>query len=164
MSHHEHMDHHKVEKYRRYAEKIHIFHNMEPEEVSEILHQGKILQFREGQTIFHEGMLGSNLFIVLSGAVAIKHKNHLIAKCQVGDAFGEMAVLNHGPRTATATALEDSRCFTLEEREVNQLLEKGVAVRLLLNVVHVLSERLEKANAYIADLRRRGIIENVTID
>jgi CRP-like cAMP-binding protein len=75
-----------------------------------------------------------------------------------------MAVLNHGPRTATATALEDSRCFTLEEREVNQLLEKGVAVRLLLNVVHVLSARLEKANAYIADLRRRGIIENVSID
>lgn len=164
MSHHEHMDHHKLEKYRRYAEKIRIFQNLEPEEVSEILHHGKILQFREGQTIFHEGMLGSNLFIVLSGSVAIKHKNHLIAKCRVGDAFGEMAVLNHGPRTATATSLEDSRCFTLDEREVNQLLEKGLAVRLLMNVIHVLSERLEKSNAFIADLRRRGVLDNLVTD
>lgn len=158
MSHAE-LDRHKVEKYRRYAEKIKIFQNLEPDEVAEILHQGKILQFREGQTIFHEGMLGSNVFIVLSGCVAIKHRNHLIAKCRVGDAFGEMAVLNHGPRTATATALEECKCFTLEEREVNELLHKGVAVKLLLNVIHVISERLEKANAFIADLRRRGLLE-----
>ncbi len=158
---HNHLDQHKIEKYRRYAEKIHIFQNLEPEEVAEILHQGKILQFREGQTIFHEGVLGSNVFIVLSGSVAIKHKNHLIAKCKVGDAFGEMAVLNNEPRTATATALEDCKCFTLEEREVQQLLAKGLGVRLLLNVIHVLSERLESANAYIADLRRRGLLENI---
>lgn len=160
MSHH-HLDHHKIEKYRRYAEKIRIFQNLEPEEVAEILHEGKILQFREGQTIFHEGMLGSNVFIVLSGTVALRHKNHLIAKCRVGDAFGEMAVLNHGPRSATAVALEDCKCFTLDEREVKQLLTRGLGVRLLLNVIHVLSERLEKANAFIADLRRRGLLENV---
>jgi CRP/FNR family cyclic AMP-dependent transcriptional regulator len=159
MSHHEHLDPHKIDKYRRYAEKIRIFQGLEPDEVADILHHGKILQFREGQTIFHEGMLGSNLFIVLSGTVAIKHLNHLVAKCRVGDAFGEMAVLNHGPRTATATALEDCKCFTLEEREVNELLKKGLAAKLLLNVIHVLSERLETANAYLADLRRRGVIE-----
>lgn len=157
MSHrHEHMDSEKVAKYRRYAEKVRIFQNLSPEDVSTILHHGKVLNFREGQTIFHEGMLGSNLFIVLKGEVAIKHKNHLIAKCNVGDAFGEMAVLNHEPRTATATALTECRCFTLEEREVNELLEQKLAVRVLLNVIHVLSERLEKANAHLAEIKRNS--------
>lgn len=161
MSQHERLDAHKIEKYRRYAQKVRIFQNLEPEEVSEVLHHGKILQFREGQTIFHEGMLGSNVFIVLSGEVAIMHKNQVIAKCKVGDAFGEMAVLNNEPRTATATASEESRCFTIEERELKMLLDKGLGVRLLLNVIHVLSERLEKSNAFIADLRRKGLLERV---
>lgn len=145
----------KIEKYQRYAEKVRIFQNLSPEEVSTILHHGKVLQFREGQTIFHEGMLGSNLFILLKGEVAIKHKTHMIAKCTVGDAFGEMSVLNHEPRNATATALTDCRCFTLDERQVNELLEKKLSTRVLLNVIHVLSERLEKANAYIAEIKRR---------
>ncbi|MBI1317360.1 MAG: cyclic nucleotide-binding domain-containing protein [Candidatus Hydrogenedens sp.] len=148
------MDSEKVEKYRRYAEKVRIFQNLDPQDVSTILHHGKVLNFREGQTIFHEGMLGSNLFIVLKGEVAIQHKNELIAKCKVGDAFGEMAVLNHEPRTATALALTECRCFTLEEREVNELLEQKLAVRVLLNVIHVLSERLEGANAYITEMKK----------
>lgn len=76
--------------------------------------------------------------------------------CKVGDAFGEMSVLNHRPRTATATAETAVRLFTLDEAQVNKILEKRVAVRLLLNVIHVLSERLEDANGWIADIRDRG--------
>ena len=67
-----------------------------------------------------------------------------------------MSVLNHRPRTATAAAETDVKLFTLDESQVNEILEKRVAVRLLLNVVHVLSERLEEANTSIADIRERG--------
>lgn len=139
-----------VVKYRRYAEKIKIFHNLIPEEVEFILHHGTTLLFREGETVFHEGQLGSNLFIVLSGKIAIYKKNRLIATCTVGDAFGEMAVLNREPRTATAAAMSETKLFTLDEKQINDILEKHVAVRLLLNIIHVLSERLEAANCKIA--------------
>lgn len=144
-------------KYRRYAEKVRIFNGLTPEDVDYILHCGKVLYFHEGQTIFHEGMLGSNLFIVLSGEVGIQHRNELIAKCKVGDAFGEMAVLNHEPRSATATALTQAKCFTLDEREMREILQKRIAVTLLLNIIHVLSERLENANVYITTLKKKGI-------
>ncbi len=137
-------------KYLRYAEKIRIFNGLIPEEVEYILHHGKILVFREGETVFHEGQLGSNLFIVLSGKIAIYKKNKSIATCTVGDAFGEMAVLNHEPRTATAAAVKETKLFTLDEKQINEILEKHVAVRLLLNIIHVLSERLEDANERIA--------------
>jgi len=144
------------DKYRRYAEKIRIFNGLTPEEVSDILHQGQVIQFRQGDTIFHEGSLGSNLFIVLSGQCAIYSKDKEIARCQVGDAFGEMAVLNHKPRCATAAALSDVTVFTLDEAQINSILKKHVAVRILLNVVHVLSERLESNNEFIAKKHLRA--------
>lgn len=143
------------DKYRRYAEKIRIFNGLTSEEVDYVLHQGKVLHFHEGKTIFHEGMLGTNLFIVLSGEIGIYNKNELIAKCRVGDAFGEMAVLNHKPRSATAAALTPCRLFTLEEKQLSGILEKHVAVRVLMNIIHVLSERLESANAWNAALRKK---------
>jgi CRP-like cAMP-binding protein len=142
-------------KYKRYSEKIHIFNGLDPQDVEFILHSGKVIHYHENQVIFHEGMLGSNLFVVLSGEVGIYQKNTLIGKCKVGDAFGEMAVLNHTPRSATATALMPSKCFTLDERNINSILDKRIAVRLLLNIIHVLSERLESANAQNAEMRRR---------
>ena len=142
-------------KYQHYAAKVRIFNGLKPDEVSEILHKGRTLSFRKGQTVFHEGMLGSNLFIVLSGKIGLYIKSRLIAQCEVGDAFGEMAVLNQRPRTATAAAETDVTLFTLDESQMNEILEKRVAVRLLLNIVHVLSERLEEANTWIADIRHR---------
>lgn len=142
------------DKFRRYAEKIAIFKCLQPHEVEDILHKGKILFFPKGQTIFHEGQLGANLFVVLSGKVGLYNKTREIAHLHVGDAFGEMAVLNHRPRTATAVALEETKVFTLDEKEINSILEKHVAVRLLLNIIHVLSERLEHANNQIAKMRK----------
>ena len=142
-------------KYRQYAEKVRIFNGLQPEEVGEILQKGHRLDFHQGQTIFHEGMLGSNLFVVLKGEIGLYNKNRLIAVCKVGDAFGEMSVLNHRPRTATAAAETDVQLFTLDETQMNSILEKRVAVRLLLNIIHVISERLEEANTWIADIRNR---------
>jgi CRP-like cAMP-binding protein len=66
-----------------------------------------------------------------------------------------MAVLNHRPRSATAAAVTDVKLFTLDEKEINQILERNLATKVLLNIVHVLSERLESANEMIAELRRR---------
>lgn len=141
------------EKLQQYAERIRIFNGLQPSEVEYILNCGKIIHFRKGQTVFHEGMLGSNLFVILSGKVAIYKGKRVIANCVVGDAFGEMAVLNRRPRSATAAAKDEVKLFTLDERQINEILDKAVAVKLLLNVIHVLSERLENANTIIAQLK-----------
>ncbi len=143
------------DKYRKYAERVKLFNGLTPEQTKGILKCGQKFFFAANANIFHEGTPGSYLFIVLSGEVGIYKGTTLIAKCGQGDAFGEMAILNNAPRNATAAALQDTKVLTLSEREINQLLTKEVAVRLLLNIVHVLSERLELANASNADLRKR---------
>jgi CRP-like cAMP-binding protein len=142
------------EKNKRYAERIRLFHALKPEEVGRILQEGRMINFQKGQTIFHEGQLGSNLFIVFRGEVGIYSKNRLIAKCKVGDAFGEMAVINQSPRSAAATALTEAKLFTLDEAGTKKVLELGFAVRVLMNIIQVMSERLEAANVSIADLRK----------
>lgn len=141
-----------IKKYERYANKIPLFNGLMAEEVEDLIKRGKIIVARKGETVFHEGMLGSNLFIVLSGKVGIYLKNQLITKCHVGDTFGEMAVLNKKPRTATATALEESRLLCFDEKQINDILEKHVAIRLLLNAIHLLSERLERDNYLITEM------------
>ena len=143
-----------AEKYANYADRVKIFKGLQPAEVKDIIQQGSTLQFDKGKTIFHEGMLGTNLFIVLHGQVALYKKTQVIAKCDVGDTFGEMAVLNHRPRSATAAALGDTKLFTLDERQIDSILDKRVAVRILLNIIHVLSERLEIANSLNAGLSK----------
>nr|AUN37066.1 cAMP-binding protein [uncultured bacterium] len=148
-----------ADKYGQYADRIAIFKGLTADEVAQVIKQGQTLHFRQNQTIFHEGMLGSNLFIVLGGEVGIYRKTELIARCKTGDAFGEMAVLNHRPRTATATALSEAKCLTLDERQVNQILARGVSTKLLLNIIAMLSKRLENANAWISEAIRKNKLE-----
>lgn len=110
-------------KYRRYAEKVRIFNGLKPGEVSDILRQGRSLEYAKGQTIFHEGMLGSNLFIMPGGEIGLYNKNKTNALCKVGDTSAEMSVLNPRPRTATAAAHTDVKLFTLDESQMNSILE-----------------------------------------
>ncbi len=143
------------ERYEKYAKRIKIFSGLTAEDVAFVVRQGRVFQFQQGQTVFHEGTLGSNLFIVLSGQIGISNRGKMIGRCHPGDAFGEMAVLNRRPRCATATALSDVTLLTLSEQDINNVLEKRVAVRFLLNIIQMLSTRLEEADQWIEENRDR---------
>ncbi|MFP6584304.1 MAG: cyclic nucleotide-binding domain-containing protein [Candidatus Hydrogenedentota bacterium] len=133
-------------RYQEYARKIKLFNGLDPDDVSEILHQGSKLEYRAGDSIFFQGQMGANIFIVLHGMVDISIDGTVIAKCRPGDAFGEMSALNHRPHCASAEAASDCKLFTLYEKDINRILKSQVAVRLLLNIIHVLSSHLENAN------------------
>ena len=111
-------------KYARYAKRIKIFTGLSAEEVTEILRHGDKMYFRAGQTIFHKGRLGSTIFIVLRATVDIENDGCIIAKCHEGDAFGEMSVLNHRPHCASAAAATDVKLFTVDENQIDELLER----------------------------------------
>lgn len=133
-------------KYASYAKRIKIFNGLTSEEVESILKPGRMVEFAAGRTIFHKGQLGSNVFIVFSGRVDIFDEDHKIATCRVGDCFGEMSVLNHQPHSASAVARSSVKLYTLNEEQINEVLEKQVAVRFLLNIIHLLSDRLRNTN------------------
>lgn len=143
------------EKYRRYAKRIPLFNGLSPEEIGDIVRRGQMLYIAQGKTIFHKGQRGNTLFVVFGGAVDIYNEDRLIAKCRIGDAFGEMSVLDHRPHTATAVAATEVKLFTLDEAQINDILHQRVAVRFLLNIIHLLSNHLAHTNTLLAMLQHK---------
>ncbi|PCJ62200.1 MAG: hypothetical protein COA73_06810 [Candidatus Hydrogenedentota bacterium] len=149
-----------LRKYEQYAKKIPLFNGLEPEEVSRVLHIGHKLKYHAGDTIFFQGQMGNNLFIVFNGVVNIENEGHIISKCRTGDAFGEMSMINHRPHCASATAHTDVKLFTLSEDQVKELMQENhLSAVMLLNIIHVLSSHLETANTNVAKLRKK--LDNV---
>ena len=74
-------------------------------------HEMRTRRFRRGEVLFHQGDPGEALFVVTTGAVKISLPSEegdeaIIATVNAGDFFGELALLDGAPRSATATALE----------------------------------------------------------
>lgn len=142
--------------YLCYSQRVKIFRGLTAHEVMEILQQGQNLRFRAGEPIFHQGQLGSTIFIIQSGMVNIENRGGIIATLHPGEAFGEMSVLNHRPHCASAAAATDVKLITVDESQIDALLDRHVASRFLLNVINVLSVHLEESNSLLAQQTRRG--------
>lgn len=91
-------------------------------------------RFRRGEVIFHMGDPGDALFIVMSGAIKIMlpsdtGEEAILATLRPGDVFGELALLDGAPRSATATALEASETVILPRDQFRELLATEPAIR-----------------------------------
>lgn len=106
--------------------------------------------YAAGEVLVRQGEPGAGLFVVVSGQVQIT-QHHDDATSQAmstagpGDIFGEMALLDDQPRSATATALEPTRVLLLPVFDFRAALHEDgdISVRLL----SVLSRRLRRAEA-----------------
>ena len=102
-------------------------------------------QFAAGQKVFLEGSPGDGVYIVKSGLVEIsggQGGQHVFSRLGPGEFFGEMAVVEHRPRSATATAARDSEVYFLPRGEMLSFIEHspGLAFTLLQQVSHRLRE------------------------
>ena len=93
--------------------------------------------FPKGTTLFAEGDEGEELYIIRSGKVAIKkrvpHGEIVVAVLEKGDFFGEMALLERIPRTASAEMTEDGSMIVLGSQDFDEMLKNipEMAVRML---------------------------------
>ena len=94
----------------------------------------RVRRFRRAEVIFHQGDPGDALFIVLSGAVKIvlpgeSGDEAILATLQPGDFFGELALLDGAPRSATAAALEPTETLVLPRDRFRQLIANEAVIR-----------------------------------
>ena len=82
-----------------------------------------------GRVLMREGDLGSQMFVIAEGRVAVERDGKAISELGNGDWFGEMALLSEGPRSATATATEASHLFVIAHREFHSLMDSMPTVR-----------------------------------
>jgi CRP/FNR family cyclic AMP-dependent transcriptional regulator len=84
------------------------------------------------------------MFLVRFGRVAIQVGDQTVEEVEAGGIFGEMALIDHAPRSASAVAVEDSELIPIDERLFVILVQD--APYFALDVMRVLAERLRKMN------------------
>ena len=111
-----------------------LFERADEGALNDIARQLRRRRFRRNEIIFHQGDPGDSLHIVSSGAVKIvlpsmEGEEAIIATLRKGDFFGELALLDGAPRSATAVALEASETWTLSRELFMASLERDPNLR-----------------------------------
>jgi len=88
-----------------------------------ILDWTKEYHYKPGATIVREGAKGQELFVLLDGKASLTRKGRTITRLLPGDFFGEMAVIDGGPRSATVVADEDVDCLVLKQMDFRAMVE-----------------------------------------
>jgi|SRR5690242_17873351 CRP/FNR family transcriptional regulator, cyclic AMP receptor protein len=102
---------------------------------------------KPGETIFKEGDTAKELYIIQSGQVEIQLGNRLLDTLEANDLFGEMALIDGVPRSATAIAKTDVALVPMSKKDFLVLV--GRAPSFALDVMSMLARRLRAANRAI---------------
>ena len=132
-----------------------IFQGVDPEAAEALAKEMDTVEIRKGEVVFNEGEPGDSLYIVLSGKIklgrrAADGRQNLISVMGPSDMVGELSLFDPGPRTATATAVVDTRLARLRKQSLRPWLTNRpeIAEQLL----RVLARRLRRTNDALADL------------
>jgi CRP/FNR family transcriptional regulator, cyclic AMP receptor protein len=108
------------------------------------------------QTIFTEGQEGRSLYVVASGRVRVHIGNQELAQLEQGNCFGEMALFDAEPRSASVTTLEPCECLELTQQQLYEAIDETPEIAV--NIIRLLSRRIRELNHKInskdAELRR----------
>lgn len=110
--------------------------------------------YSAGDVIFHQGDLGTEMYIIQEGAVDIvkniNGETHVLSKLEKGDFFGEMAILENVPRSADAVAATEVRVVAINGSRFDEMLHKNpeIAVR----IIRKYCKRLREANQLLERL------------
>jgi CRP/FNR family cyclic AMP-dependent transcriptional regulator len=99
-----------------------------------------IPSYREGATILKEGSSGSSFFVILEGRAKVVRNGRTIARLAPGDFFGEISLLDPGPRTASVIAESPTICLDLAGADLRDIL--GREPSLAMKVMRELARRL----------------------
>jgi len=103
-----------------------------------------VREFKAGDVIFNQGDAAEELFIIQSGEVEIRLGNRVLEKLSNYNFFGEMALIDSTPRSATAVAITDVKLVPVGEKQFLFLVSN--TPYFALNVMRILARRLRTTN------------------
>src|SRR5215831_3880020 len=114
-------------------QRVQLFTDMDRRQAEQIARLLKVRHFSKGETVIMEGSGGAAFFLIDSGEAAVSCKGVHLATLGPGDYFGELALIDGGPRSATVTAATDLVCYGLTFWEFRPLIERNgvIAWKLL---------------------------------
>ena len=142
--------------------KVPIFSDLTPKELAEvekIVHQRR---YKKSETIIHDGDPGLGMYIIVSGSVEIVEEDETagkktLAKLSDGSFFGDMALLDEEPRSASAIALIDSDIMGFFRPDFLDLIYRKpkLGIKVLLALARVIGERLRHTNELLAKIKEK---------
>ncbi len=136
-----------------YLKKVPLFEGLTQAQLLKVATLAEERSFPSSAFIFKEGDVGAEMFLILEGKVRISKSvpgigEEALAILEKGSYFGEMAVIEDGPRSADAIAHSSCKLWVVEREKLDQLMftDKDLAYVLLWTFVRTLSERLRETN------------------
>jgi CRP-like cAMP-binding protein len=126
----------KVEALKR----LPLFEGLSKKELTELARRTEDLDFGPGKVLCEQGDVGTNFFVILEGEVEVTQDGTSRGTRSAGDFFGEIALVEDVPRTATVTAKTQLRFFVLSSKNFQSVLDQHPAVER--KVLRTLVKRL----------------------
>lgn len=128
-------------------------------EVEKIVHRRK---YQKGEPIFRMGDPGLGMYIIIEGNVDIveelqDQEHKLLANLQEGAFFGDLALLDEAPRSASAIAQAECDIIGFFRPDLLDLLYRKpqIGIKILFALARVVGERLRKTNEALSELQRK---------
>lgn len=144
----------------RTLKQVPLFGNMTDSELREFEKLIHRRHFKAGETIFWEGEPGVGMYIIQNGEVSIskyfpQEERKVLAVLQNGEFFGELALLDESPRSATALAKDATKILGLFRPDLFSLLERKPRLgnKFLFQLALIIGERLKHNNSEMQKLR-----------
>ncbi len=116
-----------------YLRNVPLFAGCSKRELAAVHRAGDEITMADGTVIVDQGQLGREAFVILNGTVIVRRRDRKIATLGPGDVVGELALLDHGPRTASAICDGTCTLFVLDQRHFRGVIEDHptIAMKLL---------------------------------
>jgi CRP/FNR family cyclic AMP-dependent transcriptional regulator len=128
----------------------------------ELVSIGRILHKRSyaaKEVIFGQGATGVGMYIIVNGRVQIVHQtsDQIIAELSDGEFFGELALLDEAPRSATAVATAQSKMLGFFQSDLFGLTERNprLGVKIILSLSRIIGKRLVSSNEQVHELHEK---------
>jgi uncharacterized membrane protein len=143
---------------------IEFFDFLKDDDRCELANVVDAIKLNAGETLFHTGDPGEALFVVRSGSIELYIKDTVGQKivltiAEEGSLFGELSLLDSGPRTATAIALSDSELLVLDRDDLLLLFQKRPEAAL--NMLAAMSTMTRKADELLRTRVSRNVNEEM---
>jgi CRP-like cAMP-binding protein len=135
-----------------------MFGDLDSAELSRIVHIMQVKPLREGQLVFQEGDPGDAWYVVYSGQLEVLKGKRVIATLTRASCFGEIAILDGSPRSATVRAVTDGTAFRFPRAAFAELLADGnrAAYKLVHQIALVLAARQRTTTSRLVEVLGGG--------
>ena len=144
----------------KFLRNTYFFHNLEDSEINKILIVCHEKTFDPGEIIFEEGSVAEKFYIILSGKIEVwkdyrSQEKDRLAVHKKGRLFGEMALIDDLPRSATVIARENTRLLYIERNDFHKIIKENSSIAL--SVMRSVSLMIRKSNdSFVENLRARN--------